>query len=181
MRKIFTSIFALLGISLLFISCELMADIWAEILSPIDKIYLYTLDDNGNETTSASIYEDGWIDLNYEIMYSSDSTSSCEVELFSDDESVATVAWQSDTVYDEGKVRVYGISAGDCVITMKSTKYKNESASVNVHGKARRNWHHGVPLGSTLSSASISLFCVPQIEVLHVRLPDGNACNQMRK
>ena len=114
-----------------------MADIWAEILSPIDKIYLYTLDDYGYETTTLSIYEDGWADLNYEITYSSEYTSSCDIEVYSSDENVATVSWSSDTVSYEGKIRVYGISEGTCTVTMKSTEYKNEYASVEVIVKAK--------------------------------------------
>lgn len=133
MRKIFTSIFVLLGISLLFISCDLLAD----ILSPIDKIYLYTLDDYGNETTTLSIYEEGYQDLSYEITYYSEYTTSCDVEVYSSDESVATVDWDSGTVKSEGCIRVYGKGEGTCTITMKSTKYSNEYASVEVNVKAK--------------------------------------------
>ena len=132
MKKIFTSILALLVISLLFISCDLLAAIWGEILSPIDKIYLYTLDDNGRETQTLSIYEDGWREVNYEISYSSESDYSCDVEVYSDNEEVATVEWSSATVYGEGKIKVYGISKGECTVTMKSKDYENEYASVKV-------------------------------------------------
>ena len=128
MKKIFTSIITLLGISLLFISCDLLAD----ILSPIDKIYLYTFDDYGNETTTLSIYEEGYQDLSYEITYYSEYTTSCDVEVYSSDESVATVDWDSGTVKSDGYIRVYGKGEGTCTITMKSTKYSNEYASVEV-------------------------------------------------
>ena len=136
MKKIFASIFAILGISLLFTGCELWKDIWDEILSPIDKIYLYTLDNNGRETQTLSIYEDCWGDVNYEISYSSESYNSCDVEVYSSDENIATVELIPDSYNvsncDTGTIRVTGISKGECTVTMKAKKYENEYASVTV-------------------------------------------------
>lgn len=136
MKKIFASIFAILGISLLFTGCELWKDIWDEILSPIDKIYLYTLDNNGRETQTLSIYEDCWGDVNYEISYSSESYNSCDVEVYSSDENIATVELIPDSYNvsncDTGTIRVTGISKGECTVTMKAKDYENEYASVKV-------------------------------------------------
>ena len=133
MKKIFTSIFALLGISLLFISCGLLGAIWEELLNPIGSIYLLTVDN----TQNLSLYEEGWGDVSYEITFYSDSTSSCEVELFSSDENVAKAEWDSATVDSEGSFKVYAVGEGTCTITMRAKDYTNKSASIEVTVSAK--------------------------------------------
>ena len=136
MKKIFTSIFALLGISLLFISCDLLGAIWEELLNPIGEIYLYSLD-YGDGTQTLSLFEEDYGQVGYEITFYSDSTSSCEVEFSTSDEKVAYAEYDSATVESKGNFKVYAVGEGTCTITMRAKDYTNKSASIEVTVSAK--------------------------------------------
>jgi len=130
MKKFFNTIFASLGIILLFASCGIIP--WEDILSPIDTIYLFTIDDNGNEVQSATMAVGDYTDFEFEIVYYSETYETCEVELFSSDESVAKTEWSSGTVNTTGDLRVYAVGEGECTITLRSKLYQNEYATVSI-------------------------------------------------
>ena len=131
MKKIFYSIFALIGIGLSFISCDFWKDVMQELVSPIDALFIY-YDTYSGKKSSVEAYPNEKIKISYEVTYYSEDVTSCEVVFTSDDEDIAVVETDYDTVYDTGYFYVTAKNPGTCTITMSAKYYTNESCSVDI-------------------------------------------------